>query len=81
MECIRCQSLMVEDQFFDFEGELGFMWIKGWRCMNCGHAADPVIEANHCLHEATVLVRPSEEAGNEKAQVYRRAETVTRGAA
>ena len=68
MECIRCQGLMVEDQFFDFEGALGFMWMKGWRCMNCGHAADPVIEANHRLHEATVLVRTSEEAGNEKAQ-------------
>ena len=57
MECIRCQGLMVEDQFFDFEGALGFMWMKGWRCMNCGHAADPVIEANHRLHEATMLVR------------------------
>ena len=54
MECRRCQGLMVEDQFFDFEGALGFMWMKGWRCMNCGYAADPVIEANHRLHEAAV---------------------------
>ena len=59
MECRRCQGLMVEDHFFDFAGTQGFMWMTGWRCMNCGHAADPVIEANHRLHEATVfVVRP-----------------------
>ena len=81
MECTRCQGLMVEDQFFDFEGAYGFMWMKGWRCMNCGHAADPVIEANHRLHEATVLVRPSEEAEYENAHVYCRAEPVTGSAA
>ena len=81
MECRRCQGLMVEDQFFDFEGALGFMWMKGWRCMNCGHAAAPVIEANHRLHEATVLVRPSEEAEYENAHVCRRAETITGRAA
>ena len=56
MECIRCQGLMVKDHFFDFEGTHGFMWMKGWRCMNCGHAADPLIVANRRLHEATVLV-------------------------
>jgi glutamate-1-semialdehyde aminotransferase len=72
---------MVEDQFFDFEGALGFMWMKGWRCMSCGHAADPVIEANHRLQEAAVLVRPSEEAEYENAHVYRRAKPVTGRAA
>ncbi len=81
MECIRCHGLMVEDQFFDFEGTQGFMWMKGWRCMNCGHAADPVIEANHRLHEATVRVRPSEESEHEKAHACLRTETVTRSAA
>ncbi len=81
MECTRCQGLMVEDQFFDFEGTQGFMWMKGWRCMNCGHAADPVIEANHRLHAATVRVRPSEELEHEKTHACLRAETVTRSAA
>ena len=81
MECLRCRGLMVEDHFFDFEGTQGFMWAKGWRCMNCGHAADPVLEANRRLHEAAMLVRPSEEPENEKEPVYLRAETVTRVAA
>jgi len=50
MTCLRCHGLMVEDHFFDFEGTYGFMWMRGWRCMNCGHAADPIIEANRRLH-------------------------------
>ena len=37
MTCLRCQGLMLEDHFFDFEGAYGFMWMKGWRCMNCGY--------------------------------------------
>jgi hypothetical protein len=77
----RCQGLMVEDQFCDFEGTQGFVSIQGWRCMNCGHAEDPVIEANLRLHETTALVRPSEEAENEKERLYLRSETVTRVAA
>ena len=61
MECRRCHGLMVEDQFFDFEGTHGFMWMKGWRCMNCGYAADPLLQANRHLHEAAVLVgRPGD---------------------
>ena len=81
MECRRCQGLMAEDQFFDFEGTLGFMWMKGWRCMNCGHAADPVIEATYRLHEATMLARTSEEVEHENAHACLWAETVTRSAA
>lgn len=43
----------------------GFMWLKVWRCMNCGHAVDSVIEANHSLHGATVLVPSPEELEKE----------------
>ena len=81
MECRCCQGFMVEDHFIDVEGTQGFMRMNGWRCMNCGHAADPVIEANRRLHEAIVLMRPSEEPENENEHVYLRAETVTRVAA
>jgi hypothetical protein len=68
----------MEVQFFDIEGTQDFMWMKGWRCTNCGHAADPAREANHHLHKATVLVRPFEEPENENEHMYLRAETVTR---
>ncbi len=54
MECRRCQGLMVDHDFFDLEGTQGFMWMKGWRCRNCGHEADPLRAANLRLHEATM---------------------------
>ncbi len=54
MTCVRCRGLMGEDQFFDFEGTQGFMWMRGWRCLHCGHAADPLREANRRLHDAYV---------------------------
>jgi glutamate-1-semialdehyde aminotransferase len=69
---------MVEDHFFDLEGTQGFMWMKGWRCRHCGHAPDPLREANRRLLEATVLVQPPEEPENEHEHGHRRAEPVTR---
>jgi hypothetical protein len=71
---------MVEDHFFDFEGTQGFMWMKGWRCMNCGHAEDPLTAANRRLHEAAGLVRLSEKPQNEQAHLYRLAKTTTQAA-
>jgi hypothetical protein len=47
---------MVEDHFFDLQGTQDFMWMKGWRCMNCGHAVDPLIEANRRSQEATSIM-------------------------
>ena len=61
MECIRCQGWMVEDHFFDCEGTQGFIWMRGWRCVNSGHAVDPLLEANRRLNELTLRALPQEE--------------------
>ena len=53
MECVQCQGLMVEHDFFDLEGTQGFIWMRGWRCLYCGHAANALVEANHRLHQST----------------------------
>ena len=55
MECMRCQGLMAADHFLDLKWTGGLMWMKGWRCMNCGHVVDPLIEKNRCLQEAPLL--------------------------
>ena len=62
MTCPRCQGLMREDHFYDCEGTYGSMWMKGWRCLNCGHAADPIMEANRRLHQSIRLRPTSDEA-------------------
>ena len=78
MECMRCQGLMVEDYFIDLYWTGGLMWMKGWRCMNCGHVVDPLIEANRRLEAATLMAMAHEERGYEEEDVHLGAETITR---
>ena len=81
MNCTRCQGLMTEDHFFDCEDTEGLMWMRGWRCVNCGHAVDPLIEANRRLQEMTVLALPHEEPEYKGTEVYLEADRITRVAA
>lgn len=46
MKCARCEGLMLEDHLMDMEDFSEGMWVSTWRCMNCGHAVDPVMVAN-----------------------------------
>ncbi|MEK9140611.1 MAG: hypothetical protein AAB308_06125 [Nitrospirota bacterium] len=59
MKCTRCQGLMVEDHFLDFEGTHGHMWVMGYRCMNCGNVHDSVIEQHQLAKPQPALVLPS----------------------
>ena len=79
MKCLRCQGLMVQDQLYDFDGAQGFMRMEGRRCMNCGHVADPLIEANHRVHAATLFARSDGESETESMGL--RSNTLTQVAA
>lgn len=46
MSCSRCKGCMVEDFMLDMEESFGPMWTRTWRCMNCGHMHDSVLEKN-----------------------------------
>ena len=46
MSCSRCSGFMLEDHFLDFEGSYGQFWARSWRCVNCGHVHDAVVERN-----------------------------------
>ena len=81
MECTRCQGLMVEDHFFDFAGTQGFMWMTGWRCMNCGHVYDSVIEQNRLARQEKVLALSSGEPDYQDDEVHLGAESFIRHAA
>jgi hypothetical protein len=76
MYCIRCRGVMAAEHFFDFEGIHEFMWMKGWRCMNCGHADNPLVEADRRLREAALFPVLSEEQEDEHRHLYLRAEHV-----
>ena len=60
-KCTRCQGLMVEDHFLDFEGTIGHMWTSSYRCMNCGNVHDSVIEQHRLARPKPALVVTSNE--------------------
>lgn len=59
MTCERCEGLMLEDHLMDMKDLSEGMWVSTWRCMNCGHAVDPIMVANR-QRQALVLVRQEE---------------------
>lgn len=44
MTCIRCQGLMLAETLVDMEAGYHEMWSRTWRCVNCGHRADAVMQ-------------------------------------
>ena len=45
---------MARDHFLDLQESGGEWWMEGWRCINCGHVFDPVVEQNRRLHAAAM---------------------------
>jgi hypothetical protein len=43
MGCGRCRGLMVVDHFIDMQDDSGHLWLRGWRCVNCGVVVEPEI--------------------------------------
>jgi len=54
MTCKRCQGRMARDHYLDIEQSGGEWWVEGWRCINCGHVFDPVVERNRRQHAAAM---------------------------
>lgn len=50
MSCTRCQGLMLEESMIDMEAGYGEMWSVSWRCFNCGHRDDAVIQHHRQTH-------------------------------
>ena len=81
MTCSRCRGLMIEDHFVDLEGAFGEMWTTSWRCVNCGHVHDSVIEQHRLAQQEKVLVFPSGEPDYQDDEVYLESEAFIRRAA
>ena len=41
MPCERCHGFMLVDHFLDLEDDGGHLWLRAWRCMNCGEVLEP----------------------------------------
>lgn len=55
MTCTRCEGLMLEEHMIDMEGDYGEMWSRSWRCFNCGHRDDALIQ-QHRQRQARPIV-------------------------
>ena len=58
MTCIRCQGLLLEEHMIDMEAGYGEMWSRGWRCVNCGHRDDAVVQHHRLLHTRQMMINP-----------------------
>ncbi len=56
MTCTRCQGLMLEEPMIDMEADYGEMWSRSWRCFNCGHRDDAVIQHHRQAHARSMAV-------------------------
>ncbi len=66
MGCPRCQSLMVQETFVDWESDTGALYFTGWRCITCGDIVDPLIVQNRICRPEPVHGRArSKKAGIE----------------
>ena len=81
MTCSRRRGLMIEDQFLDLQGAFGEMWTTSWRCVNCGHIHDPVIEQHRLAPQEQTLVLSSGESDYQDEEVHLGAESFIRRAA
>ena len=43
MRCGRCHGLMDVDYLMDMEGDSESLWLRAWRCVNCGAVEESVI--------------------------------------
>ena len=41
MRCTHCHRLLVVDHFLDMEDDKGHLWLRAWRCVNCGNVVEP----------------------------------------
>jgi len=71
---------MAKDYFLDFEGGYCEMWTTSWRCLNCGHVYDAVIEQNRLARQEK-LVMCSSEPDYEDDKVHLGAESFIKKAA
>jgi len=78
MTCLRCQGLMIEDQFLDLESPYGQMWATSLRCANCGHVHDSAIEQNRLLRQEKVVAPPTGEPDYQDDEVHLGAESFIR---
>jgi uncharacterized Zn finger protein len=80
MNCSRCHGFMVKDHFLDIQGQFSEMWATSWRCLNCGHVYDAIIEQNRVAIQK-ILMPVNTEPDYQDEEVHLGAEAFIKKAA
>jgi len=81
MNCSRCKGFMAKEHCLDMEASYTPMWTTSWRCVNCGHLRDCVIEQNSKVCDSKMSTVSSRERGYEPDDVPLGAEAFIRAGA
>jgi hypothetical protein len=72
---------MLEESMIDMEAGYGEMWIRSWRCFNCGHRDDAVIQHHRQVHARSMAVSPQTVTVHEAVEFPWESELIERLAA
>jgi hypothetical protein len=50
MRCQRCHGFMTVDAYIDLGSSGNSLWLRVWRCVNCGKVYEPGILMNRAAH-------------------------------
>ena len=76
MTCMRCQGCMAKDHFMDLLESSEGMWLTGWRCLNCGHVDDPVIERNRLRQGKAAVVSTGRALGYDRIGIQEEGDVI-----
>jgi uncharacterized Zn finger protein len=76
MTCMRCQGCMAKDHFMDLLESSEDMWLTGWRCLNCGHVFDPVMEQNRLRQGRAAVVSTGRASGQDRIGIQEEGDVI-----
>jgi uncharacterized Zn finger protein len=76
MTCMRCQGCMAKDHFMDLLESCEDMWLTGWRCLNCGHVFDPVMERNRLRQGMAAVVSTGRASGQDRIGIQEEGDVI-----
>jgi uncharacterized Zn finger protein len=76
MTCTRCQGCMAKDHFLDLFESSEDMWMTGWRCLNCGHVYDPVMERNRLRQGKAAVVSTGRAPGHDRIGIQEEGDVI-----
>ncbi|MBI5316950.1 MAG: hypothetical protein HZB34_13375 [Nitrospirae bacterium] len=76
MTCMRCQGCMAKDHFMDLLESSEDMWLTGWRCLNCGHVFDPVMERNRLRQGRAAVVSTGRASGQDRIGIQEEGDVI-----